>query len=64
MLGFLTIYPMFWLSYIVVTVYYFLVYHSISPWGEKPSKASFLLTVVGMDGYTTPLLNNWYKVGE
>lgn len=61
---FKAVYPMFWLSYLLVTVYYFLVYRSICPWIERPSKISFLLTVVGLDGYTTPLMVNWYKVGE
>lgn len=61
---FKAIYPMYWIGWLLVTAYYLLTYHTICPWGERPSKISFLLTVVGLDGYTTPLMTNYYRIGE
>lgn len=57
-------YPMYWIAYFLVTVYYFLTYQTLCPFGEHPMKSSFIFTVIGLDGYLTPIMTNWYRVGE
>ena len=57
---FKTIYPMFWIAYILVYLYdYFIMKRT---YGLPLYK--FLLTIVGIDGYFIYLSPNFYKVGE
>lgn len=58
------IYPMFYLAYFCVTCYFFLRYASLNPFGVKRSKISFILTILGMDGYLSPIVPNFYILGE
>ena len=60
---FLSIFPMFWVAYIVVTVVDFLYYKAIN----LANPALALYSVVGVDGYLTSrgmLAFDFYKIGE
>lgn len=58
------IFPMFYFAYFCVTCYYFVRYASLNPFGVGRSNASFLLTILGMDGYLSPVIPNFYFIGE
>ena len=57
---FLSIYPMFWIAYIFVLFANFYITRTI----PNASKPSFLLTILGMDGYFHYLTPTYYLVGE
>lgn len=57
-------YPMFWVGYIVVFLYYFMRYATIHPFTEPPRRWTFLLTILGLDGYTSSITINYYLIGE
>ncbi|MDE6759415.1 MAG: acyltransferase [Lachnospiraceae bacterium] len=62
---FLSIYPQFWCSYILVFCYLFFNYKEF--WfevGESIPTKRFLLTILGMDGYFLYLGKNFYLIGE
>ncbi len=61
---FFAIFPMFYLAYFCVTCYYFIRYTSLNPFGVTRQKASFVLTLLGMDGYLSPIISNYYIIGE
>lgn len=61
---FLAIFPMFYFAYFCVTFYYFLHYRSLNPFCVPRNKLSFLITIVGMDGYVSPIIPNYYIIGE
>lgn len=61
---FFAIFPMFYLAYFCVTCYYFVRYASLNPFGVLREKASFILTILGMDGYLSPVIPNYYIIGE
>lgn len=58
------LYPMFYLAYFLVTSYYFMRYASLNPFGVPRSKISFILTVLGLDGMLSPVIANYYLIGE
>ncbi|WP_213504462.1 acyltransferase family protein [Paenibacillus faecis] len=58
---FLSIYPMFWIAYIIVFFYMFYTYLSIN---HQAPKAKFLLTILGFDGYLLWTGTNYYIIGE
>ena len=60
----LTIFPMFYLAYFCVTCYYFIRYASLNPFGTARDKWTFVLTIFGMDGYLSPIIPNYYIIGE
>lgn len=57
---FIGTYPLFWLAYLFAFLEFFYRVKSIP---EAP-KVSFLLTVIGMDGYLYDYVNNFYLIGE
>lgn len=57
---FLGIFPLFWLAYLFAFVIQFYRTKSIS----RAPRISFLLTVIGMDGYLGEYVNNFYLIGE
>lgn len=57
---FLGIYPLFWLAYFFAFLEHFYYVKSMP---DAP-KISFLLTVIGMDGYLMDFMNNFYLIGE
>lgn len=59
-----SLFPMFYLAYFLVTCYYFIRYASLNPFGVMRGKASFVWTILGMDGYLAPLIPNYYLLGE
>lgn len=56
--------PLFYTAYIFVFFFYFLKYKTRHPFTAAPEVWTILLTVVGMDGYTAPVILNYYQVGE
>lgn len=61
---FFAILPMFYLAYFCVTLYYFVRYCSLNPFGVPRQRWSFILTLLGMDGYLSPIISNYYIIGE
>lgn len=61
---FLAIFPMFWISYICVISYLFFRYYTINPFGPPVQTWTFLLSLIGMDGYLLTLIPNHYLIGE
>ncbi|MDI9241631.1 acyltransferase family protein [Fusibacillus kribbianus] len=59
---FLSIYPMFWIGYILVFLYYFYASKHL-PYLSVP-KPYFLVTLLGMDGYLSGILPSYYLIGE
>lgn len=57
-------YPMFWLAYILVLFYYFFRYKTIHPFSQPTNRLSIVLTVLGLDGYTSNICINYYLIGE
>lgn len=57
---FLAIFPLFWLAYLFAFLEHF--YHSKSM--PNVPKITFLLTVIGMDGYLYDYVKNFYMIGE
>lgn len=55
------IYPMFWLCYVWVFLYYFYMRKGTPI--SAPNK-SFILTIIGMDGYLSNYGPNFYLIGE
>lgn len=60
---FLGIYPMFWLTWILAFSYLTYKNAGLSMWNGI-SKNKFLLTIIGMDGYTLWYGANFYILGE
>jgi len=58
---FMSIYPMFWIAYIATFLYYFYVNKS---YVFTIPKIRFLLTIIGIDGYTSWKISNFYILGE
>lgn len=61
---FFAIFPLFYFAYFCVTCYYFMRYASLNPFGVGRRKISFVLTILGMDGYLSPIIPNYYIIGE
>ncbi len=61
---FLAIFPLFWLAYFIVLIYYFLKYKSIHPFVAQPEHWTALLTIIGIDGYFAGVLPTFYLLGE
>lgn len=57
---FLGIFPLFWLAYFFAFLEHF---YTVKSMPDAP-KISFLLTVIGMDGYTMEFIHNFYLIGE
>ena len=55
---------MFYLAYFIVLAYYFVRYTSLNPFGVEREKWTFILTLIGMDGYLCPVVPNYYFLGE
>ncbi len=60
----LGIYPMFYICWAGVTLYYLYRFYSINPFMVDRRTSSFLLTILGMDGYLSGIIPNYYVVGE
>ena len=60
----LAIFPMFYTAYFIVLCYYFFRYLSLNPFGVLRDKWTFVLTVIGMDGYLSSVISNYYLIGE
>lgn len=58
---FLGIYPMFWIAYVLVFLYYFWKYTAFP---RSAPKLTLLWTVLGMDGYLAWYGENFYLLGE
>lgn len=58
---FLSIYPMFWLAYSIVFLYYFYIYKRV-PF-DVP-KRNFAFTLIGFDGYISEIVPTFYILGE
>lgn len=56
---FLSIYPLLWIVYICVYMYYF-----IKNRGGDINSWKIVLTIIGMDGYTLYKIPNYYLIGE
>jgi len=61
---FLSIYPMFWVAYAIVFLFYLYKYYAINPFSQPAPKWTFLLSIIGMDGYYVALIPNYYILGE
>jgi peptidoglycan/LPS O-acetylase OafA/YrhL len=61
---FLGIYPMFWIAYAAVFLYYFYKYYTLNPFSLPVPKWTFLFTIFGVDGYLVSLIPNYYMIGE
>lgn len=55
------IFPMFYLGYLFVFLYTFFINKGMN---HTIPKASFLLTLLGMDGYFASMIPNFYLIGE
>lgn len=60
---FLGIFPMYWLTWVLGFAYLTYKNAGLTLWSNIP-KAKFLLTIIGMDGYTTWYGPNFYILGE
>lgn len=59
---FLSIYPMFWIAYIIAFVY---IYIYCGQWGTTTTpKSRLLLTLIGFDGYFGDQIQTFYLLGE
>lgn len=58
---FLSIFPIFWTAYVIALLYTFYMNKSINHSAEN---WTFILTIIGMDGYLSKLIPNFYLVGE
>lgn len=61
---FLSIYPYFWVAYILVYVFYFLKYKTTHPFTPERNPITIIETILGIDGYLTPYGINFYILGE
>lgn len=61
---FSAIFPLFWLAYFIILIYYFLKYKSIHPFVAQPEHWTALLTMIGMDGYFAGVFPTFYLLGE
>ncbi|WP_052098908.1 acyltransferase family protein [Paenibacillus stellifer] len=61
---FLSIYPIFWTAYALVLLYYFYKYYALNPFSPQVPKWTFVLSILGMDGYLVALIPNYYMIGE
>lgn len=61
---FISIYPMFWVAYAIVFLYYFYKYFAINPFSPEVPKWTFALSIIGLDGYLSGLIPNYYILGE
>ena len=58
---FIALYPMFWTAYAIAFLYLFYINCSIN---NLIPKWRFILTILGMDGYTLYAIPNFYILGE
>lgn len=58
------IYPMFYIAYIAVAIYYFYRYKSLNPFVVDRERWSFIFTILGIDGVVSPIIPNFYILGE
>ncbi|MNW48034.1 Acyltransferase family protein [compost metagenome] len=58
---FLSIYPVFWTGYIIAFLFNFYMNLSIN---DTVPKWAIIFSVLGMDGYLSQLVPNFYQVGE
>lgn len=59
---FLSIYPMFWIAYIVAFAYFFVKNHIIP--GAGAPKLNFIFTILGFDGMFAAYIPTFYILGE
>ena len=59
---FLSIFPLYWLTYFLVMSYLFLKYKTINPNGAEPWK--IILSMIGMDAYLGSVTSTWLCIGE
>ena len=59
---FLGIYPMFYIAWLIVFMYYFIVNHGSV--FQSPPRWSFIWTLLGTDGYFNFFGPNYYLIGE
>ncbi len=60
---FLTIFPAFWLIYVGLFLWFDVPEHSGIFSSETPL-GYLILSILGMDGYLSPFIPNFYKIGE
>ncbi|WP_252247656.1 acyltransferase [Clostridium sp. ZS6] len=60
----ISLYPMFYIAYICVFLFYFYKYFSLNPFGVAREKWSFILTIFGIDGYLSGIIPDYYILGE
>lgn len=58
----LTIYPLYWLTYVIVMSYMFIKYKTINPSGATPWK--IILSLIGMDAYLGTITETYLCIGE
>lgn len=58
----LSIYPMWWIAYILAASYWFLTYRTVNPNGAEPWK--LILTLIGFDQYFAYLTPTFGIIGE
>ncbi len=58
---FFSIYPLFWVTYVITFSILFLKYQAVP---VKAHLATFLLTIAGLDGFLRYGVNNFYLLGE
>jgi len=58
---FISLYPMFWIAYCSAFLYFFYINTAIN---HSVSKKTFVLTILGMDGYLSYIIPNFYILGE
>lgn len=58
---FMSIYPMFWIGYIIVFSYYFIKQGGVV---QQIEKWKMILSVIGMDGYLSFVTPTFYLIGE
>lgn len=62
---FISIYPMFWLAYFIAFAFLYFYHFFHSPINHiNPEKWTFLLTILGLDGYLLYKIPNFYILGE
>lgn len=59
---FMSIYPMFWIAYIIVLLVQFYLYKGFS-FGQAPI-SNFILTIIGFDGNLMTIVPTFYILGE
>lgn len=57
-----SIYPMWWIAYVLASSYWFLTYKTVNPWGAERWK--LLLSIIGFDQYFAHLTTTFGIIGE